>query len=83
MNKKIKAIVIGSLVLLVFMAGDSLAKGTNNGYEESAPNSGDGSSDGSGYDSPNGPNGDGSLGSGHNFPAPHSGDGIPDGSGWP
>jgi len=41
-----------------------------------APNSGDGISDGSGLDSPNGPGNDGSPG-----PAPNSGDGVPDGSG--
>jgi len=82
MNKKMLAMVLGSIVLLVFIAGNSLANGTNNGYEESAPNSGDGIPDCSGHDSPNGPNGDGSSGSGHNLPAPNAGDGISDGSGW-
>lgn len=82
MNKKIVGIVIGSLVLLVFMTSNSIANGTN-GYEGSAPNSGDGFPDGSGYDSPNGPSGDGSSGSGHDSPAPNSGDGISNGSGWP
>ncbi len=43
-----------------------------------APNSGDGISDGSGFDQPNSNNED-SLGKG---PAPNSGDGIPDGSGF-
>ena len=44
-----------------------------------APNAGDGVSDGSGFESPNGPIGEtGNEGSG---PAPNSGDGIPDGSG--
>jgi hypothetical protein len=49
-----------------------------------APNSGDGISDGSGLDSPNGPNGDGTSDSGNGAagPAPNSGDGIPDGSGF-
>ena len=53
-----------------------------------APNSGDGVSDGSGFDRPSGgPNGLG-LGNGHggppvdhSGPAPNSGDGDPDGSG--
>lgn len=81
MNKKILELLIGSLVLMVFMAGNSIANEPN-GYEESAPNSGDGTSDGSGYDSPNGPNGDESSGFGHHSPAPNSGDGISDGSGW-
>ena len=71
------AILAGGLVLLVIMAGNSIA----NGYKESAPNSGDCIPDGSGYDPPNGPNGDGS-GSGHTSPAPNSGDGVPDGPGW-
>jgi len=81
MKKKIIAILAGSLVLLVIMTGNSMANGNANGYEESAPNSGDCIPDGSGYKPPNGPNGDGS-GSGHNSPAPNSGDGVPDGSGW-
>ena len=42
-----------------------------------APNSGDGVSDGSGFDSP--PAGAPSTGEG---PAPNAGDGIPDGSGF-
>ena len=42
-----------------------------------APNSGDGVSDGSGYDPDDWPNGESAKG-----PAPNSGDGIPDGSGF-
>jgi len=42
-----------------------------------APNSGDGVPDGSGFESPPGPVGDGEPFG----PAPNSGDGIPDGSG--
>jgi len=45
-----------------------------------APNSGDGVSDGSGLDSPNGPNAAG-QGAGSVGPAPNSGDGVSDGSG--
>jgi len=48
MNKKIVGIIIGSLVLLVFMASNSIANETN-GHEGSAPNSGDGNPDGSGW----------------------------------
>ncbi len=47
-----------------------------------APNAGDCISDGSGFDSPNGPVGDVGSGSGPVGPAPNSGDGIPDGSGF-
>jgi hypothetical protein len=46
-----------------------------------ATNSGDGISDGSGFDTPNGPNS--TLSTGKSVgPAPNSGDGIPDGSGF-
>ena len=56
----------------------------SNGPAGPAPNSGDGIPDGSGFDSPNGPNGDGTSGSGNGpqGPAPNSGDGISDGSGF-
>jgi hypothetical protein len=47
-----------------------------------APNSGDGVSDGSGFEIPNGPNADVGSGAGPVGPAPNSGDGIPDGSGF-
>jgi hypothetical protein len=47
-----------------------------------APNSGDGIPDGSGFESPIGPNGGAGSGSGPQGPAPNSGDGIPDGSGF-
>ena len=45
-----------------------------------APNSGDGVSDGSGFEPE--PNGEGVFGDGYGEPAPNSGDGIPDGPGW-
>jgi hypothetical protein len=47
-----------------------------------APNSGDGVSDGSGFEVANGPNAEVGLGTGPVGPAPNSGDGIPDGSGF-
>jgi len=46
------------------------------------PQAGDGIPDGSGFDGPNGANGDVGSGSGPVGPAPNSGDGIPDGSGF-
>lgn len=45
-------------------------------------NSGDGVSDGSGFEIPNEPNVDIGSGTGPVGPAPNSGDGIPDGSGF-
>lgn len=72
------------LTIVVFLAAASgmlLADGF--GHSGPAPNSGDGIPDGSGFDAPNGPNGnDSSSGSGPTGPAPNSGDGIPDGSGF-
>ena len=69
-------------VCLICNLGSAFAK--DSGHGEPAPNSGNGVPDGSGYDSPNGPNssGSGDSGQGHGEPAPNSGDGIPDGPGW-
>jgi len=75
--------------ILVFVALSAMMLNSAIASEDSsmgpgpAPNSGDGISDGSGMDSHNGPNGDGTSasGNGSNGPAPNSGDGIPDGSG--
>jgi len=72
-----KLIVLLVVVVMVLAtAGSALA---SNGPAGPAPNSGDGVSDGSGFDGTNGPLGnvDGDTG-----PAPNSGDGIPDGSGF-
>lgn len=84
MNKKIVAIVSGLLLFSICFIGNAVVANNtdNNGYDDPSPNSGDGISDGSGYDQQNGPYGDGSTGSGYHDPAPNSGDGIPDGSGW-
>lgn len=72
------------LMLVVFLtASAGLAIAKEFGHNGPAPNSGDGIPDGSGFDSPNGPNGsDAAAGSGPAGPAPNSGDGIPDGSGF-
>jgi hypothetical protein len=71
------AAVIAAL-LVVALAGTALAAESTG----PAPNSGDGISDGSGFDGPNGPIGSAELGSGPIGPAPNSGDGISDGSGF-
>ena len=68
------------MFLIVFFAFNlSPAIGASSGPAGPAPNSGDGISDGSGVDSPNGANADGDVGEG---PAPNSGDGTSDGSGF-
>jgi hypothetical protein len=69
-------IVACLLTVVVGIAGTTLADGPG-----PAPNSGDCIPDGSGFESPNEPNGNGSSGYGPG-PAPNSGDGIPDGPGW-
>jgi len=76
------------LVILIFVVISAMMFNysaiADKGHQGPAPNSGDGISDGSGFDSPNGPNGDGTSASGNgpNGPAPNSGDGVPDGSGF-
>ena len=76
--------LFGVLTLVALLAagtGTLIAQGA--GHAEPAPNSGDGVSDGSGFDSPNGPNdSDAVAGNGPVGPAPNSGDGVPDGSGF-
>jgi len=77
-----KAILV-SAILTVLLAGAVLAAdGDSAGPVGSAPNSGDGVPDGSGFEEPNGPVGEVGPGSGPVGPAPNSGDGIPDGSGF-
>lgn len=69
-------------VLLGSKCGPPIETDGNDGLPYSvgpAPNSGDGVSDGSGFDAD--PNGSG-KGSNPVGPAPNSGDGIPDGSGF-
>jgi hypothetical protein len=77
MKRKTIVIVACLFIVIVGIVGNTMAAGTG-----PAPNSGDCIPDGSGFESPNGPNGKGDSGKGHNGPAPNSGDGIPDGSGW-
>ena len=74
--KKI-AILTCLVIGIIGLAGNAMADGMG-----PAPNAGDGIPDGSGFDSPNGPNGTEVQGDGHGEPAPNSGDGIPDGPGW-
>ena len=79
-----KKVLVVMVILTFFATGFSLAAETDFGSNGPAPNSGDGIPDGSGQDSPSGPNGTGTPGSGNEptGPAPNSGDGIPDGSGF-
>lgn len=84
MRKSLKLSVKTALVSVLFIAllsGVAFAAGSA-GPMGPAPNSGDGIPDGSGFEAPNGPNGETGLGSGPQGPAPNSGDGIPDGSGF-
>ena len=73
-----KRVIVACLAIgIIAIAGNTIADGMG-----PAPNSGDGVPDGSGFDAPNGPNGEECNGDGHGEPAPNSGDGIPDGPGW-
>jgi len=74
MKKKTIVIAICLVIGIVGFTGSAMATGMG-----PAPNAGDCVPDGSGFDSPNGPNGNSDSGNG---PAPNSGDGIPDGPGW-
>ena len=66
------------LFLIVLFAFSCTVLASDSNQKGPAPNSGDCIPDGSGFDSPGGPDGSGDEGHG---PAPNSGDGIPDGSG--
>ncbi len=77
--KKLLVIVV---VIALFAATSGVALADSAGAMGPAPNAGDGISDGSGLDAPNGANGDVGSGCGPIGPAPNSGDGIPDGSGF-
>ena len=74
-----KTVLVACLAIgIIAIAGYAMADAMG-----PAPNSGDGTSDGSGFDDPAyGPNGEGVEGDGNGVPAPNSGDGISDGSGW-
>ena len=70
-------------LILFLLAAAGMAFAQDFGHAGPAPNAGDGIPDGSGFDSPNGPNGaDSDAATGPRGPAPNSGDGIPDGSGF-
>ena len=72
------------LTLAVFLAaGTSMVNAQDFGHSGPAPNCGDCVPDGSGFDSPNGPNGGDSVTeNGPSGPASNAGDGVPDGSGF-
>ncbi|HNS33073.1 MAG TPA: hypothetical protein PKN36_08895 [bacterium] len=78
-----KKLTVILMVLGLLSFGLTYATAGEKGHQTPAPNSGDGVSDGSGYEAPNGPNDMESedQGQGYDEPAPNSGDGIPDGSG--
>lgn len=67
------------LVMLILSVLSIVSFAGSNGFLTAAPNSGDGVSDGSGFDVVPGSNSDGAGNA--TGPAPNSGDGIPDGSG--
>ena len=77
-----KKLLVIIAVITLFAATSSVAFADSAGPMEPAPNSGDGIPDGSGFDAPNGANGNVGSGSGPVGPAPNSGDGIPDSSGF-
>ena len=65
------------LLMVIGCAFSAITLAGSNGNLAAAPNSGDGVSDGSGFDMEPGSNGVGDAFG----PAPNSGDGVPDGSG--
>lgn len=68
------------ILLACFLVGTAVITGNVIAYGMGpTPNSGDCIPDGSGFDSPNGPNGEADSGECHGEPAPNSGDGVPDG----
>ena len=70
-------------IILFLTASAGMVIAQYSGHQEPAPNAGDGVPDGSGFDAPNGPDGnDSASASGPAGPAPNAGDGIPDGSGF-
>jgi len=78
----VKKLIVIIAVIGLLAATSSVALADSAGPMGPAPNAGDGISDGSGLDAPNGANGLVGSGSGPVGPAPNSGDGIPDGSGF-
>jgi len=81
MNGK-KTLLLASLLITSFMFASLSVVSASNGNDGPSENAGDGISEGSNFDSPNGQNGENDLGSGHGEPAPGSGDGISEGPEW-
>ncbi|MFA5367760.1 MAG: hypothetical protein WC333_07780 [Dehalococcoidia bacterium] len=77
-----KALLVIIAIVILALATPGIALADSSGPIGPAPNAGDGISDGSGINAPNGANGNVGTGSGPMGPAPNSGDGIPDGSGF-
>ena len=75
-------LVVAVLVLVAVASTPIIALANSSGPMGPAPNSGDGVSDGSGFDGPNGANGEIGSDSGPMGPAPNAGDGVSDGSGF-
>jgi len=77
-----KKLLVLIAVVSLFLTSTSIVFADSSGPLGPNPDAGDGISDGSSLDAPNGPNG--VIGSvlGLIGPAPNSGDGIPDGSGF-
>jgi hypothetical protein len=82
MKKLLKMLGLTLALVVIMTVAIAGTVSASSGPMGPAPNSGDGVSDGSGFEIPNGPNADVGLGSGPVGPAPNSGDGIPDGSGF-
>lgn len=78
MKKVPLTILLAAMLLIAITATHALCANTDPVSTGPAPNSGDGVSDGSGFDPDNWPN-DNAPAPG---PAPNAGDGIPDGSGF-
>ena len=81
-EESVKTLLVIIVVITLFVAATGIAVADSAGPMGPAPNSGDCDPDGSGFESPNGPNSNQvsvpvSMG-----PAPNSGDGDPDGSGF-
>lgn len=70
------------MTITLFAVTPCVVLADSDGAMGSAPNSGDGISDGSGFDAPMGPSDDMGSETGAVGLAPNSGDGIPDGSGF-
>jgi len=77
----VKKPLVPIIVLVLVLASTGAVLAAGSGPLGPNPDAGDGISDGSSLDSPNGPNND-SASSISFGPAPNSGDGMPDGSGF-